>query len=113
MPSHDQAVDARYVEKICVINQGGFVMSFKVGERSANSTTELNDSCDNYPIGQSRTVDLTSLERQPEVGAEISPIISAFWGKTVGGPSVLYAPNGQTATYLVTGTTLNIDVKLT
>ena len=47
------------VQKIACTNNAGFVMSFK-----AVTTGGTSDSTDNYPIDQTRVVDLVQIQRR-------------------------------------------------
>lgn len=95
------------VQKIACVNAAGFVMSFDVRTASGLRTS----SSGNYPIDQSRTIDLGDVGLAE--GTEIWPVVHAVLGKTKSGnPHVTYQKNGQLATYEVKGTTLNYSVKL-
>jgi hypothetical protein len=95
------------VQKIACVNDAGFVMSFYV-EMAGGLRTE---STDNYPIDQSKTIDLGSFPITQ--GTEIWPVVHAVLGKTESGsPHVNFAENGQTATYEVKGATLDFSVDL-
>lgn len=95
------------VQNVAVINNGGFSMSFVVSNRVGISSPPT----DSYTINNVRIVDLTSTPI-PE-GDDVRPIVSASAGNTVPSPTfVSFCANGQTATYVATGTTMNIDVTL-
>jgi hypothetical protein len=95
------------VQKIAVNNNAGFTMSFRVVTREGITSAPT----DVYPINQWRVVDLTATELP--VGADVRPLVSATAGNDVlGNNFVSYCDNGQTATYSVTGTTLNYQVTL-
>jgi hypothetical protein len=94
------------VQKIACLNNGGYVMQFWVditgGLRTASSGT--------YPLGTTRTIDLGDLPISD--GIDIWPVVDIFWGKTVSGPTVQFAKNGQVATYNCAGTTLDPKITL-
>jgi hypothetical protein len=94
------------VQKIACVNDAAFVMSFVVDIAGKFKTA----SSGNYPIDQTRTIDLGG---DPiTAGVQIWPVVSAVLGKTESGAPVTYAENGQTATYEVKGTTQNYSVNL-
>ncbi|MEU3118010.1 MULTISPECIES: hypothetical protein [Micromonospora] len=95
------------VQRIAVVNNAAFVMSFSV--QASNGLETANT--DNYPINQSRTIDLTTTALP--VGADVRPVVDAVAGATRTPSSfVSYCENGQTATYSVTGTTYDYSVTL-
>ncbi|GGK04652.1 hypothetical protein GCM10010123_38270 [Pilimelia anulata] len=104
------AADARAVpcvQKMAVVNNAGFVLGFTPTTRDGAQTPPS----DQYPINQYRSLDLT-LANLP-ANTEIRPVVSAVGGDTVpGNVYVSFCANGQTATYTVTGTTLDYTVTL-
>ena len=95
------------VQKVTVVNNGGFTMSFALSTREGSLTA----STDTYPINQSRTIDLNAT--QIPVGSDVRPVVSATAGNTVSGNVfVSYCENGQNATYVASGTTLDYRVTL-
>ncbi|GIF05565.1 hypothetical protein [Actinoplanes siamensis] len=95
------------VQKIAVVNNGGFVINFQLTTR----TGELSAPTDDYPINQYRVVDLNSTPFAP--GSDVRPLVHAQAGNTVAGNVfVSFCDNGQTATYTASGTTLNYSVTL-
>jgi hypothetical protein len=95
------------VQKISVVNNAGFVASFRVTTPAGVETP----STDEYPIDQWRTIDLTPTGI-PE-NTSVRPIVHAVAGvDNPGNTWVTYCANGQTATYSVTGTTQNFTVTL-
>lgn len=94
------------VQKIACTNNAGFVMSFYVDIAGVLKTP----SSGNYPIDQTRTIDLGGLPIAE--GTEVWPVVSAVLGDTHSGPHVGFANNGQVATYEVKGTTLSFSVDL-
>ncbi|RAM51620.1 MAG: FAD-linked oxidase [Hapalosiphonaceae cyanobacterium JJU2] len=92
------------VQKIECRNDAWFVMSFQTAWDSG-----ISDSTDNYPILQSRTIDLAATTF-PE-GVEVWPVVSAVLGKTeMSDDHVTFKLNEKTAIYKVTGTTQNYSV---
>src|SRR5690348_2288763 len=67
------------VQKISVINNGGFVIDFQVTTR----TGELSAPTDDYPINQYRVVDLNSTPFTE--GSDVRPLVHAQAGNTVPG----------------------------
>jgi len=101
------ALVAPCVQKVTVVNNAGFVASFRASTRTGVETA----STDEYPINQWRTIDLTTTDL-PE-GTDVRPVVHAVAGTDRPGNSfVSYCQNGQTATYSITGTTLNYSVTL-
>ena len=65
----------------------------------------------NYPIDQSKPIDLSTTGIAE--GTWLRPQVRAVWGDTnLGDRFVQFATNGETATYEVSGTTLNYSVRL-
>ena len=94
------------VQKIACVNDAGFVMNFRVKTAGGESS-----STDNYPIDQSRAIDLAALPFRE--GLEFWPEVHAILGKTHSAKDhIVFKQNGQTATYEVRGTTLDYSVKL-
>jgi len=109
MPSQSNDVIDLYFQKICCINNAGFVMDFSVRSENGNDVTPYTSS---YPINQSMTIDLENLSSEPlEVGSLVYPHVRAYAGLEKDGVKVRYAPNGQVATYTVNGTTLIYSVE--
>ncbi|MFI5935805.1 hypothetical protein [Actinoplanes sp. NPDC051494] len=95
------------VQKVAVVNNGGFVINFQITTRDG----ALSAPTDDYPINQWRLVDLTSTPLAE--GADVRPLVHATAGDDVlGNVFVSYCANGQTATYTASGTTLDYSVTL-
>jgi len=93
-------------QKIACINNAAFVMSFVAQTNGAHSF-----STDNYPINQTRVIDLANTAFRE--GLEFWPVVDAVLGRTeAAGEHIVFKLNGQTATYTVAGTTQNYDIKL-
>lgn len=102
-----QAAAVPCVQKVAVVNNGGFTINFQLTSRVG----ELSAPTDTYPINQWRLVDLASTPFAE--GTDVRPLVSATAGNTVpGNVFVSYCANGQTATYTASGTTLNYTVTL-
>ncbi|GAB6902215.1 hypothetical protein [Kineosporia succinea] len=102
-----QAQASPCVQKVTVVNNGGFTMNFALTTREGSLTA----STDTYAINQSRTIDLNATEIAP--GTDVRPLVRATAGNTVpGNVFVSYCENGQSATYTATGTTLDYSVTL-
>lgn len=96
----------REVQKIACINNAGFVMSFVAQTKGARSTSTAT-----YPVNQTRVIDLADTPLRE--GLEFWPVVDAVLGKTqAASEHIVFKRNGETATYQVTGTTLNYDIKL-
>ncbi|MFD6415886.1 hypothetical protein [Streptomyces sp. NPDC060194] len=95
------------VQKITVVNNSGYVLNWQPSTR----TGELSYSTENYPVNQSRTIDLATTGFAE--GTEVRPLVKAVAGTSeYGNRYVGYCANGQTATYSATGTTLDPAVTL-
>jgi len=99
------------VQRIACSNAAAFVMSFNIkaiGVNDDGGDAFVGDS-GTYPIDQTRSLDLSTLGIP--VGALVVPHVSAVLGtNNEGDKKCIYQPNGQTATYNVTGTTLFFSV---
>jgi hypothetical protein len=94
------------VQKIECRNRAGFDMTFV-----AKTSGAVSPPTDRYPLGQTRTINLDNTALPP--GAEVWPEVHAVGGRTIGTDDhVVYAQNGKTAIYQVTGATLTYSVKL-
>lgn len=99
-----------FVQHIACANNAGFVMSFAI-ERAGGGRA---GGSGRFPINQTRSIDLAQLrfgDQALQIGDRVSPRVSAVAGRTRNGPSIAYAPNGQTATFSVRGTTLSFTVR--
>jgi hypothetical protein len=95
------------VQKIAVVNNGGFVINFQVTTRDGI----LSAPTDTYPVNQWRIIDLTSTPLTE--GVDVRPLVHATAGDDVlGNNFVSYCVNGQTATYTASGTTMDYQVTL-
>ncbi|MFI5492495.1 hypothetical protein [Actinoplanes sp. NPDC051859] len=95
------------VQKIAVVNNGGFVLNFQITTRDG----QLSAPTDDYHINEWRLVDLVSTGFAE--GTDVRPLAHATAGDDVlGNVFVSYCANGQTATYSASGTTLNYKVTL-
>ena len=94
------------VQKIACANDAGFVMSFVAACADGSSL-----STDTYPIDQTRVIDLASTSFK--LGTEFWPRVNAVLGSTQDAQThVIFAMNGQTATYDVKGLTLDYSITL-
>jgi len=96
------------VQSIACSNNAGFVMNFSVGYAKKDGSSGRLGGSGDYPVNQTRSIDLANNGLQP--GDSIWPCVNAVWGKSNEGERVVFSPNGQTATYTVSGTTLNYSV---
>lgn len=93
------------VQKIECRNDAAFVMSFL-----ATDGHLATPPTDNYAVSQSRTIDLSSTKFRE--GDQVWAKVSAFWGITQDAPDkLIFAMNGKTAVYKVTGATLTYSIK--
>lgn len=99
-------------QRIACVNNAGFVMNFSVSVLNIeDGTSQVVGDSGTYPIDQARVIDLANFGI--EEGSLIRPHVNAVWGvSNEGNHYVRYASNGATATYNVTGTTLNYSVNL-
>jgi len=88
------------VQRIVVANNSAFVLSYVLSDRTGTTTTPT----DRYPVNQSRATDLTFTDYA--TGTDVRPIVTPLGGgnATPAGRFVSFCDNGQTATYIVTGT---------
>jgi hypothetical protein len=101
------------VQFINCVNDAGFVMSFGLRTMDDDLHEFTLDGVDSgaYPIDQARSLDLSTLGFSE--GTAFRPEVRAILGVVNPGDRwVKYAKNGQTATYVVTGTTLIYSVRL-
>ncbi len=94
-------------QKMAVTNNGGFTM----WARAKSTHGVVTPWTDSYPNPQTRVIDLAEYHNV-NVGAEVFPVVDAALGHTTSGPHMTYEKNGETAHYEVTGTTLDIHIKL-
>jgi hypothetical protein len=95
------------VQRVVVSNNSAFVLSYVLSDRTGVSTTPS----DQYPVNQSRATDLSFTDFA--AGTDVRPVVSALAGDTTpAGQFVSFCDNGQTATYIVTGTTTDFQVTL-
>jgi hypothetical protein len=85
-------------------NKAAFVMSFLVTDGTSNTP-----SSGNYPVLESRTIDLSS-SKLPE-GTSVWAVVSAYWGSTKAATEEFsFAMNGKTAVYEVEGTLFGYSI---
>lgn len=95
------------VQRVAVVNNGGFTMSFAVSTREG----QLSAPTDTYAINEWRVIDLTTTPLAE--GVDIRPVVSATAGSDVAGNRfVSYCRNGQTATFTASGTVTDYQVTL-
>jgi len=118
MAAVNQPSKVLQVQKITCANNAAFVMYFRV-RRDGDQESEAPTS-DNYPVVQMRTFDLKAMAEDKakypnfsiKAKEEFWASVTALGGVTNQGIKLQYAPNGQTATFDVRGTTLNFTVTL-
>lgn len=96
------------VQRIVVSNNSGAIISYVLSTREGVTNT----ATDEYPVNQWRTTDLTTTEFT--AGVDLRPIVSTLGGNnaTPAPNFVSYCDNGQTATYIVTGTADSLNITL-
>lgn len=95
----------REVQKIACVNGGGFVMAFQVATKSTVSDKTGTFTNDHYKTINAKEMHLID-------GTEMWPKIDIKAGDDRTGSKVRYKANGQTAVYMVTGTTGDSGVDL-
>ena len=109
------ASTTQYVNTICVANSAGFDLYFDVHDKTNGNHTKTSSS---YPIDQTKCMCLAASDScwiidDLAAGDELKPKVFADGGTDeYGNTAVYFSPNGGTATYTVTGTTLDFSVKL-
>jgi hypothetical protein len=103
------------VQKITVINKGGYVFNFSVQWLNSNGewgTSEWNSG--NYPVGQSVTTPPLETIGVPSDALAVTVYGHAVLGSSgQGTPFVGFATNSQIATYEAVGTTfIGFAIKL-
>lgn len=103
------------VQKISCVNSAAFVMEFKVKYSNENGD-ELNVDWagGTYPVGQSRTCDLSEIGNKLSEGTPVWIEVHALGGLTKQSNShkFIYGSNGQSTTFKVTGTTLSYSIEI-
>lgn len=96
------------VQRVVVSNNSAFVLSYVLSDRTGTTTNPT----DRYPVNQSRATDLTFTDYA--AGTDVRPIVTPLGGgnPTPAGQFVSFCDNGQTATYIVTGTLNSFQVTL-
>jgi hypothetical protein len=111
MPKESQI---QTVQTVACVNDAGFVMNFDIEMldlNTGNITLIPGKNSGNYPIDQTRSIDLSSAGI--DEGTLVRPLVNAVLGKTLSGDKFArYSHNGQAATWEVRGTTLNYSVTL-
>src|SRR5215213_10296948 len=93
-------------QKIACKNLAAFDMSFV-----ARTSSSKSPSTRTYPVTQTAVIDLGQTTFRP--GDTVWPEVDAVLGRTIDSDDrVVFAMNGQTATYEVKGATLTYSVKL-
>lgn len=104
------------VSKITVVNEGGYVLNFSVQWLTSDGEWETSEwNSGNYPIDQSRTSPELGSIGVPADALAVTAYVHAILGDHAQGHAFVgYEPgSNNVGTYEATGTTLNVDVKLT
>ena len=93
------------VQKIACVNHAGFSMWF-----AAQTSNGIGPWTGSYPVNQVKVIDLGESGISP--GQEVWPFVAAVAGKKVASADhVVFAQNGQTATYEVQGSLWSYSVQ--
>ena len=92
------------VSTIAVTNDAAMEIQFKI-EAGGMSTGYT----DYYPVGQTKSMAVPTIFAS---GTPVQIAVHADAGVTEHGSGVAFAPNGNTATFTVTGTTQSFSVEL-
>jgi hypothetical protein len=96
------------VQRVVVSNNAGFNLSYVLSDRTGTTTTPTEQ----YAINQARATDLSFTDFA--ANTDVRPIVTPQGGgsTTPAGQFVSYCDNGQTATYIVTGTLNDFQIAL-
>jgi hypothetical protein len=96
------------VQRVVVSNNAAFNLSYVLSDRTGVTTT----ASEQYSQNQARATDLTFTDFA--AGTDVRPIVTPLGGgsATPAGQFVSFCDNGQTATYIVTGTLNSFQVTL-
>lgn len=96
------------VQRVVVSNNAAFNLSYVLTDRTGVSTTPT----DRYPVHQFRSTDLTATSFG--AASDVRPLVTPQGGGSPqpGDRFVSFCDNGQTATYIVTGTLNDYRVTL-
>lgn len=97
------------VQRVVVSNNAAFNLSYTLSDRTGVVTTTPTEQ---YSQNQARATDLTFTDFA--AGTDVRPIITPQGGgsPTPAGQFVSFCDNGQTATYIVTGSLFDFQVDL-
>lgn len=98
-------------QKIAVANNAALMVAFTVHFTGADGKQGLSSKTDHFPFAQSAAVDMAKIAGV-EPGVKMKPRIEPVACSEKDGPEVVFAENGMTATYTVSGTALSYEVKL-
>lgn len=105
----------RKVQKISVINKGGYVFNFSVQWLDSNGVWQTSKwNSGNYPVAQIVTTPPLEEIGVPADALAVTPYGHAVLGRSgQGTPFVGFEANGQVATYEAVGTTIiGFEIKL-
>jgi len=104
------------VQKISCKNSAAFVMFFQVHYKNPGSATSdhLDWSSGNYPVGKTKTCDLSKFDDVLKEGAAVWIRVDAIAGKNKNSnkDSFVYKDNGHTAKYEVKGMTRDYSINV-
>lgn len=102
-----------FVQHLTLVNNAGFLARFVVQRLVGGRLISQTPGSGNLALGQTRGVDLTQLRFHGQalaVGDHVRFRVGAAGGSRRNGPTVAYAPNGQTAAFNLRGTTLVFSI---
>lgn len=100
-------------DRISCINNAALVMSYRVKYLVGDKVFTLEWGSGEFPVGQSRECNLTEYIGELKDADLIWIEVNAMWGSTKESDDhIQYGESGYTATYEVTGTTLDFNITL-
>lgn len=99
----------RKVKSFTLMNQGGFVCDIHCiyFDNDGNQRGDVPNH-DNFPLGQSRTMDIKAKIPSLEDGSIVKMKAWVMWGSDNTFPSMfMYDPNGEDLSFSISGTTLD------
>ncbi|KAB7690526.1 MULTISPECIES: hypothetical protein [Plesiomonas] len=97
-------------QRISCVNSAAFVMHFSITTTIGGKNLPIA-STENFPVGQERTIDLSTIENLAE-GTEVTLTVKAVLGKEKDyQEKITYRKNGHTQVFRIHGTTLNYEIQ--
>ncbi len=103
------------IGKFSLDNEGGFIVALKCVYWDQNGNRVLCAGSDNYSLGQTRSLSPGNANPPVPSGSPVSVYADVVGGNSqIGSPMFTYQQDSPVeASYVITGTTLNNDLKLT